>query len=799
MMCKTFASSFSSFCTSIHFQKEIAFFSFQCERRPLDMLSSLLRQALPPRLHSRRSTASATTPSSSSASTPMLPKQPSHSTTPTPSIPHRRRRRRHRNTELPPIAPDATKAETLSAYAPHSEEGSEKNAGNPPAAKQTPSMHLIKARQLKYLSEIEPETLREMFYVGKSSSQWKEMKEYCLTIFESFNNMVAIFKVKDLGTSYLSSDCILRKEMLDVTYDLITELPSEIQRLILKSIVNCLLTDRRTSSTDSLRAYYILLLNPMFDSTQTFGIFAHLLRQVASLTDQEHHYLVHWIKELQSTEFKSIINRLNSFITWKMFPNRPQDLPHPSKCTWWVPSAVKVMALFNAANNLVRPHIVPFEDFYNNSLERCDLLSEYYKWQNVYSHGGFSFCQYPFILSIGAKRSILQRDSEQQMIVMARKSLVDNVQKRQLPDIGMLFLNLKVRRSNLVSDSLNEIASKQSELKKKLKVTFAGEPGLDMGGLTKEWFLLLIRQIFDPDYGMFTFDKKAGVYWFSSAPCTNYQEFRLVGVLMGLAVYNSIMLDIRFPACCYKKLLSPAVVPYNNPKMPVGVAQLTLQDLQLVHPDIANGLKELLEYEGDVQEDFGLTFQVSYTELGCVKTHPLKTNGENIFVTNSNRGGYVQLYVDWILNKSVYEMFKEFYHGFHSVCASNALIMLRPEEVEMLVCGCPTLDLNELKAVATYDGYTSLDVTIKYFWDVVLKFPLEFQKKLLLFTTGSDRVPIGGTADMTFKITKVDDTSLLPMSHTCFNQLVLPTYKNKKTLRAKLLTAIQNAEGFGLE
>lgn len=53
---------------------------------------------------------------------------------------------------------------------------------------------------------------------------------------------------------------------------------------------------------------------------------------------------------------------------------------------------------------------------------------------------------------------------------------------------------------------------------------------------------------------------------------------------MGLAVYNSIMLDIRFPACCYKKLLSPAVVPYNNPKMPVGVAQLTLQDLQLVHP-----------------------------------------------------------------------------------------------------------------------------------------------------------------------------------------------------------------------
>lgn len=47
-----------------------------------------------------------------------------------------------------------------------------------------------------------------------------------------------------------------------------------------------------------------------------------------------------------------------------------------------------------------------------------------------------------------------------------------------------------------------QIALKQHDLKKKLKVTFAGEPGLDMGGLTKEWFLLLVRQIFQPDYGM---------------------------------------------------------------------------------------------------------------------------------------------------------------------------------------------------------------------------------------------------------------------------------------------------------
>lgn len=60
--------------------------------------------------------------------------------------------------------------------------------------------------------------------------------------------------------------------------------------------------------------------------------------------------------------------------------------------------------------------------------------------------------------------------------------------------------------SDLLTDVLKrtphfQVARKQHDLKKKLKVTFAGEPGLDMGGLTKEWFLLLIRQIFQEEYG----------------------------------------------------------------------------------------------------------------------------------------------------------------------------------------------------------------------------------------------------------------------------------------------------------
>ena len=72
-----------------------------------------------------------------------------------------------------------------------------------------------------------------------------------------------------------------------------------------------------------------------------------------------------------------------------------------------------------------------------------------------------------------------------------------------------------VRRDNLVTDSLKEISTKQKDLKKKLKVSFVGEPGLDMGGLTKEWFQLLIKQIFDAEYGMFVYHTHSRCYWFS--------------------------------------------------------------------------------------------------------------------------------------------------------------------------------------------------------------------------------------------------------------------------------------------
>ena len=53
--------------------------------------------------------------------------------------------------------------------------------------------------------------------------------------------------------------------------------------------------------------------------------------------------------------------------------------------------------------------------------------------------------------------------------------------------------------------------------------------------------------------------------------------------LMGLAVYNSIILDIHLPKICYRKLLAPSSLPCNR-RTVVGVVSVSLHNLDEVMP-----------------------------------------------------------------------------------------------------------------------------------------------------------------------------------------------------------------------
>lgn len=90
---------------------------------------------------------------------------------------------------------------------------------------------------------------------------------------------------------------------------------------------------------------------------------------------------------------------------------------------------------------------------------------------------------------------------------------------------------------------------------------------------------------------------------------------------------------------------------------------------------------------------------------------------------------------------------------------------------------------------------------VKWLWEVVREvMDDEEKRRFLKFFTGSDRAPIGGLGNLRCIIQRDGtDSNKLPTSHTCFNTLLLPSYKSKEKLTDRLKLAIMNAEGFGLE
>ncbi|KAK2717033.1 hypothetical protein QYM36_007245 [Artemia franciscana] len=76
-----------------------------------------------------------------------------------------------------------------------------------------------------------------------------------------------------------------------------------------------------------------------------------------------------------------------------------------------------------------------------------------------------------------------------------------------------------------------------------------------MDPVHNEISLAVIKELFNKDIGTFTWQSESQTYWFNPRTFENDTNFKLVGILLGLAVYNTVTLDVRFPPIMYLKLL----------------------------------------------------------------------------------------------------------------------------------------------------------------------------------------------------------------------------------------------------
>ena len=459
-----------------------------------------------------------------------------------------------------------------------------------------------------------------------------------------------------------------------------------------------------------------------------------------------------------------------------------------------IPSIVGVLKWLHSASEK-EGLVTPRQAFYCDSIETMPIEALYedlerYKsakqHKSRYGNVNFYICSNSFLMSPTAKRNLLQVEHQIEMVRAARASGVSYDAQRQ-EFLFQPYLVLTLDRQYLLPQTLQKIASAApGDLRKSLKVVFKGEDGVDAGGVTREFFQLLGHQLFDLNTGMWAMNGTEDT-WFNSVCTWNDDSYYLVGALCGLALYNNTILDVHFSHTVYRKLLG----------LPLG-----LEDM--VDAEIRNGLQQLLDYEGDDVEDiFCLTYELTWMEFGMTRRHELKPGGADIPVTNDNKEDYVLRYVQWLLVDSIATQYDCFERGFYQVMGTSCLDLLRPEELELLLVGTPTLDFTALEQVCEYEGgYDKESAVIRNLWKFLQQdASSETQLQFMKFTTGTSRAPLGGLGSMSFKIQRAGpDSAALPTSHTCFNTLLLPDYgENYEKLKERLGRAVLECEGFGLQ
>ena len=348
-----------------------------------------------------------------------------------------------------------------------------------------------------------------------------------------------------------------------------------------------------------------------------------------------------------------------------------------------------------------------------------------------------------------------------------------------------IFFVLNIRRKNIIEDTLNEVSKYPDKLQYPLKVVFIDEEGEDEGGVRKEFFMLVTRKLFDANYGMFTYNEKTRLFWFNLNSFEAKIKYELIGIVLGLALFNGVILDIKFPIAIYKKLLG---------------IEPGLNDLKEYDPELYNSLKFLINTnDKNLEENLDSNFTVSIDKFGEKVVIPLKPNGENIMINYENKNEYVDLYLNWFFNESIKEYYDSFEKGFYKVFDRKLSKILSPQELELIICGTQNLNFKELQNAVRYEDYEKNSITIQYLWEILMEFSEEEKKKFLFFVTGCDRAPIDGLGSLPFEISRNANIDELPSAHTCFNHLILPDYQNKELMKKKILTAINYSEGFGLK
>ncbi|KAI9997214.1 hypothetical protein PInf_000650 [Phytophthora infestans] len=292
------------------------------------------------------------------------------------------------------------------------------------------------------------------------------------------------------------------------------------------------------------------------------------------------------------------------------------------------------------------------------------------------------------------------------------------------------IMKIELQRESMFEGTMKYFHSlKKADLVAKPKISFENEPGIDSGGLSKDWFLQVSklatrkdRRLFELcDEGFYTVD-------IASSQVPNFaQHYKFLGKFIAKAIFDRQTLDLPLCDAFYKRVL----------QLPTGINDLYQMDSQY-HKSLVWML------ENDIEDVIDETFSVEM-EGGAKKpvVVDLKENGRDIPVTDVNKQEYVDLVVQWRTQFGAQAQMDAVAQGFTTLIPLSAIKLFDMAELKMLVNGKPTIDVEELRSCTVFQGgYDEHTQVVLWLWQALREFTIELRGQFLKFMTGTNKIPL---------------------------------------------------------
>ena len=359
------------------------------------------------------------------------------------------------------------------------------------------------------------------------------------------------------------------------------------------------------------------------------------------------------------------------------------------------------------------------------------------------------------------------------------------------------FCQLNLTRNNLLKESMAQIQN--VNLKKELKINFKGEVSYDAGGIMREWFTTIFQTLEADKLKLFIISDSNEFSYiinpFLSHNKENLEYFAFIGKLIAKALFDNITVNICFNKLIYKMILQE---------------EINFNDLLFIDYTLYTSLKNLKEIGLSQNNNLEVYYSLEMKDV-YNHTHSLELVNKGREIPLTNIDDYIKKRINFMIG--LYEPFiKEIRDNIYAYFSKEVITSFTSDEFELILNGRPFIDIEEWKIFTEYnEPYNTNHYIIKWFWDILKDLNQKELSNILLFSTGSGRVPLGGFAVLESNRGNISRFRIemspyekgfknFIKAHTCFNRIDIPLYKNKEEM-VEMIKFIANQEilGFGID